>query len=185
MNINTEIHRSCFQLPHRGWLCCGGSEAPVPAGVWGSFQTWWSWGRVGRESLQAGPSHHAEHLHTTLSQHVITVNNNKGVFVCEFIHTKFSDASPSGLLMLTMKRSSWQRRKFRSSSSSSMRFCSQAFFSRATYRWARRLETRMKGLYWEGGGSCTTGSAGAGSVKCYILINDFEGNCAKNPSVWL
>lgn len=62
--------------------------------------------------------------------------------------------------MLTMKRFSWQRRKLRSSSSSSMRFCSQAFFSRETYRWALRLETRMKVLYWEWRGSCTPESAG-------------------------
>ncbi|TNN52993.1 hypothetical protein EYF80_036792 [Liparis tanakae] len=39
--------------------------------------------------------------------------------------------------MLLMKRSSWQRRKLRSSSSSSMRFWSQAFFSRVTYRLER------------------------------------------------
>lgn len=75
-------------------------------------------------------------------------------------------SSPSGLLILTMKRSSWQRRKLRSSSSSSMRFCSQAFFSRATYRWARKFDTRMKGLYWGWGGSCTTGSAGGGQMRC-------------------
>lgn len=83
-------------------------------------------------------------------------------FFQEYFSSFFSPTphSPSGLLMLTMKRSSWQRRKLRSSSSSSMRFCSQAFFSRATYRWARRFETRMKGLYWEWGGSCTAGSAG-------------------------
>lgn len=66
--------------------------------------------------------------------------------------------------MLRMKRSSWQRRKLRSSSSSSMRFCSQAFFSRATYRWARRLDTRMNGLNWEWGGSCTTGSGTTGDI---------------------
>lgn len=58
----------CLICVRPGWTRCAGSVVLVLAGAWGSYPTWWSWGREGLASWQAEPSPHAEGLCTTLSK---------------------------------------------------------------------------------------------------------------------